>query len=118
MAFFDRSRTGELVNRLSNDATMVGYSVSMNISDGLRALVNMVGSGCMMVAYMLLPYANFCSQFYVAPQLSVVGVSIVPVVAAMAIVYGRYVRKITKAMNNSLAASTQVRGRGSLRFFN
>ncbi len=48
------------------------------------------------------------SQFYVAPQLSVVGVSIVPIVTAMAIVYGRYVRKITKAMNNSLAASTQV----------
>jgi ATP-binding cassette subfamily B (MDR/TAP) protein 10 len=47
-------------------------------------------------------------QFYVSPQLAVVGLSIVPPVAAMAIVYGRYVRRITKQVQDSLAGATQV----------
>jgi len=49
VAFFDHSKTGELVNRLSNDATMVGHAVSTNVSDGLRALVLAAGSTSMMV---------------------------------------------------------------------
>ena len=37
-----------------------------------------------------------------------VGLSIVPPVAGMAIMYGRYVRNITKQVQDSLAAATQV----------
>lgn len=35
-------------------------------------------------------------QFYMSPQLALVGLAIVPPVAGMAIVYGRFVRNITK----------------------
>jgi len=36
-AFFDKTRTGELINRLSSDTALLGRSVTENLSDGLRA---------------------------------------------------------------------------------
>jgi len=49
IAFFDKNKTGELINRLSTDTTVVGQSVTMNISDGLRAVVQALAGISMMV---------------------------------------------------------------------
>ena len=49
IAFFDRNKTGELINRLSADTSLVGASVTQNISDGLRSVVQAVGGVGMMV---------------------------------------------------------------------
>lgn len=49
MGFFDKTKTGELVNRLSADTTLVGQSVTQNISDGLRAVAQATGGVGMMV---------------------------------------------------------------------
>ena len=49
MAFFDKNKVGEIVSRLSTDALIVGNSVSINLSDGARALVTCIGSGSLMV---------------------------------------------------------------------
>ena len=49
IAFFDKTKTGELVNRLSADTTLVGQSVTMNISDGLRSVTQALGGISMMV---------------------------------------------------------------------
>ena len=49
IAFFDRTRTGELINRLSADTSVVGQSVTMNISDGLRSVVQACAGVSMMV---------------------------------------------------------------------
>ena len=48
-AFFDKNRTGELINRLSADTTVVANSLTQNISDGLRAGVTVLASTGMMV---------------------------------------------------------------------
>ncbi|KAM8719981.1 hypothetical protein ACLKA7_006097 [Drosophila subpalustris] len=83
VGWFDTKGTGELVNRLSNDTYFVGVSLSQNISDGLRSIAMIVvGSGMMI---------------YESPKLALVSALVVPALAGMAIVYGRYVRKITKA---------------------
>lgn len=94
IGFFDKTKTGELINRLSTDTSLVGQSVTMNISDGLRAVAQAVGSVGMM--------------FYVSPKLALIGLCIVPPVAIMSRFYGRYLRKITKAVQDSLAAATTV----------
>lgn len=48
IAFFDKTRTGELINRLSSDAALLGRSVTENLSDGLRAGAQVsVGVGMM-----------------------------------------------------------------------
>ena len=50
----------------------------------------------------------FLFQFYVSPKLAMIALGIVPPIAAMSIIYGRYVRKITKQVQDSLADATQV----------
>jgi len=49
IAFFDANKAGELINRLSTDTTLVGQSVTMNISDGLRSVVQAMAGISMMV---------------------------------------------------------------------
>lgn len=94
MGFFDKTKTGELVNRLSADTTLVGQSVTMNVSDGLRAVAQAIGGVGMMV--------------YVSAKLALFSLLVVPPVAAMSIVYGRYMRRITRQVQDSLANATQL----------
>ncbi|CAL4129641.1 unnamed protein product, partial [Meganyctiphanes norvegica] len=48
IAFFDTNKTGELVNRLSADTSLVSQAVTMNISDGLRStIMALAGVGMM-----------------------------------------------------------------------
>lgn len=56
MGFFDKTRTGELVNRLSADTTLVGQSVSVNVSDGLRSVAQAIGGVGMMVSHNCMNY--------------------------------------------------------------
>lgn len=48
-AFFDHTKTGELVNRLSADTALVSQAVTANISDGLRSTVMALAGVGMMV---------------------------------------------------------------------
>ena len=57
IAFFDMNKTGELINRLSTDTTLVGQSVTMNISDGLRSVVQALAGISMMVRWMTLSHS-------------------------------------------------------------
>lgn len=57
-AFFDRTRTGELINRLSADTILVGKAVTDNVSDGLRAVAQSVAGVSMMASIKLNEYQN------------------------------------------------------------
>ncbi|KAH0554353.1 ATP-binding cassette sub-family B member 10, mitochondrial-like [Cotesia glomerata] len=86
---FDKISTGELVGRLTGDAQLVSAAVTSNISDGLRSSI--------------MTLAGVSMMFYVSPQLACVGLAIVPPITGLAIVYGRFVKKISKDVQNSLA---------------
>ncbi|XP_062912127.1 ATP-binding cassette sub-family B member 10, mitochondrial isoform X1 [Mobula hypostoma] len=94
VAFFDKSSTGELINRLSSDAVVLGHSVTENLSDGLRA----VGQASAGVGMM----------FWVSSQLAMFVLGIVPPVAVLAVFYGRYIRKLSGVTQDSLADATQL----------
>ncbi|XP_037676740.1 ATP-binding cassette sub-family B member 10, mitochondrial isoform X2 [Choloepus didactylus] len=94
VAFFDKTRTGELVNRLSSDTALLGRSVTENLSDGLRAGAQAsIGVGMM---------------FFVSPSLATFVLSVVPPMSILAVIYGRYLRKLTKVTQDSLAQATQL----------
>ncbi|XP_050068940.1 ATP-binding cassette sub-family B member 10, mitochondrial [Anopheles maculipalpis] len=92
--WFDRKGTGELVNRLSSDTYLVGNSLSMNLSDGLRSSAMILAGTGMMI--------------YTSPHLALVGMCIVPCVAGGAVVYGRYVRNITRELMDKYAEIMKV----------
>uniref|UniRef100_A0A673VRL9 ATP-binding cassette sub-family B member 10, mitochondrial n=1 Tax=Salmo trutta TaxID=8032 RepID=A0A673VRL9_SALTR len=94
VGFFDKTRTGELINRLSADTALIGRSVTDNLSDGLRAVAQATAGVSMM--------------FYVSPSLAAFVLLIVPPMAGLAVIYGRYLRSISKRTQDSLAEATQL----------
>ena len=54
MAFFDKNKVGEIISRLSSDAFIVGYSISSNLSEGLRGVFQCIGSVGMMVGFIVI----------------------------------------------------------------
>lgn len=93
-SWFDTKGTGELVNRLSADTYMVGNSLSQNLSDGLRSTAMILAGTGMMV--------------YTSPSLALVGMGVVPCVAGGAVVYGRFLRNITREYMDKLAEVVKV----------
>ncbi|XP_050677440.1 ATP-binding cassette sub-family B member 10, mitochondrial isoform X2 [Leptidea sinapis] len=90
--WFSKNSTGELVNRLSADTQLVGRNLSQNVSDGLRSLL-MVGAGTGMM-------------FYMSPSLALIGLCVVPPVSLLAVFYGRFVRGITRQLQDTLAETS------------
>lgn len=94
IGFFDKTRTGELINRLSSDTALLGRSVTENLSDGLRAVAQAA--------------AGIGMMFCVSPKLAAFVLAIVPPLAVLAVIYGRYLRKLTRMTQDSLAEATQL----------
>ncbi|XP_021564809.1 ATP-binding cassette sub-family B member 10, mitochondrial isoform X3 [Carlito syrichta] len=94
VAFFDKTRTGELINRLSSDTALLGRSVTENLSDGLRAGAQ--------------ASVGISMMFFVSPNLATFVLSVVPPMSIIAVIYGRYLRKLTKVTQDSLAQATQL----------
>lgn len=92
--WYDTKGTGELINRLSNDTTLVGNSLSQNLSDGLRSIITIAAGTSMMV--------------YTSPQLSLVAVCVVPFIGGLAILFGTYVKNITKLLLDKLAEVMRI----------
>uniref|UniRef100_A0A4W4GAS6 ATP-binding cassette sub-family B member 10, mitochondrial n=1 Tax=Electrophorus electricus TaxID=8005 RepID=A0A4W4GAS6_ELEEL len=94
VGFFDKTSTGELINRLSADTALVGRALTDNLSDGLRSVAQALAGVSMM--------------FYVSPNLASFVLMIVPPMAGMAVIYGRYLRSISKRTQDSLADATKL----------
>jgi ATP-binding cassette subfamily B (MDR/TAP) protein 10 len=94
MAFFDKNKTGELINRLSTDTEVVGLSISQNLSDGLRSSIQAAAGVGMML--------------YVSPFLAAIGLSVVPAVSLFAVWFGRYIKMISKQVQDVLANASEV----------
>lgn len=94
VAFFDFNRTGELMSRLASDCTTLQNTVSVNISQGLRNLAQVIG--------------GFGFMFYTSWKLSAVLLVIIPPIAAMAFYFGKKIRALSKAFQATLASSSIV----------
>uniref|UniRef100_A0A0K0FMQ6 ATP-binding cassette sub-family B member 10, mitochondrial n=1 Tax=Strongyloides venezuelensis TaxID=75913 RepID=A0A0K0FMQ6_STRVS len=92
--FFDNNKVGEIVSRLSSDALITGYAVSMNLSDGARALITMLGSGSLMV--------------YTSPELCKLVSLVIPVILGTFYVFGRLQRRYTREMQEAVAGANMV----------
>jgi ABC transporter fused permease/ATP-binding protein len=94
VAFFDERKTGELTNRLASDTTVLQSTVSVNVSMALRNAAQALGGIALL--------------FYTSPTLTLVMLAVVPPVAVGAVAYGRRVRKLSKEVQDALAASNEV----------
>ncbi|MEQ1505593.1 MAG: ABC transporter transmembrane domain-containing protein, partial [Myxococcota bacterium] len=94
VSFFDQTRTGELTSRLASDTTVLQNTVTVNVSMAIR-----YGFGALGGAAMLL---------YKSPALTALALSVVPVAAIGAAVYGRMVRRVSTDVQDALARSSEI----------
>ena len=94
VGFFDVTRTGELINRLSADTTILKDAVTINISMALRWIANILVG----IAYL----------FFVSWKLTLVMLSVVPLVTIGAIIYGKKIKALSKATQEALAHATET----------
>jgi len=94
IAFFDERRTGDLTNRLASDTAVLQSALSANISMGLRNAASVLGG----LGFLL----------YTSPVLTALMLLVVPAVAIGGVYYGRYVRRLSKAVQDALAQSNEV----------
>lgn len=92
--FFDKRRVGELINRLTSDATVLQKAVTVNVSMGLRFGISGIGAIGVL--------------FYLSWKLALVMLAVVPVVAAGGGFYGRVIRRISTQVQDSFAVANSV----------
>lgn len=94
VAFFDSSRVGDLLSRLSSDTNMLQRAVTRNISVALRYLLQVVGG----IGLML----------YISVKLSLVIILLVPVSVIAGIMWGKRLRSYSKKMQEEIGEATVI----------
>src|SRR4249920_2568317 len=88
-AYFDATRTGEIVSRLTADTTQIKSAVGASVSIALRNLVLFLGGAGMMVV--------------TSPRLSLFVLGAIPVIVLPLVGFGRAVRRRGRAAQDALA---------------
>jgi ATP-binding cassette subfamily B protein len=91
-AFFDSSRSGELISRLTADTTQIKSAVGASVSIALRNLMLFFGATVMMVI--------------TSPRLSGFVLLAIPVIVIPLVAFGRWVRRLSRGAQDTLADAT------------
>ena len=94
VAFYDTTKSGELVNRLASDTDVLKNAVTTNISMGLRFSATIIGALIVMLA--------------MSWKLTLLIVGTVPVLICVASTYGSYVGKLARLTQDALASATDT----------
>ncbi|GAB2279907.1 ABC transporter B member 27 [Dionaea muscipula] len=94
IAFFDVTRTGELLSRLSEDTQIIKNSATTNLSEALRN----VSTACIGLVFM------FTSSW----KLTLLALAVVPVISVAVRKFGRYVRELSHATQAAAAVSSSI----------
>ncbi len=90
--FFDSSRSGELISRLTADTTQIKSAVGASVSIALRNLMLFIGATVMMVV--------------TSPRLSGLVLLAIPVIVLPLVAFGRWVRRLSRNAQDTLAEAS------------
>jgi ABC-type multidrug transport system fused ATPase/permease subunit len=94
MTFFSQKRVGELNSRISSDITQIQDTLTTTIAEFLRQFILIIG-GVIFLATISL-------------KLTLMMLCIVPVVAVAAVIFGRFIRKFSKSVQDKVAESQVI----------
>lgn len=94
MSFFSQKRVGELNSRISSDISQIQDTLTTTIAEFLRQFILIIG-GVIFLAI-------------ISPKLTLMMLSIVPVVAVAAVIFGRFIRKYSKKTQDAIAESQVI----------
>lgn len=94
ITFFDKSKVGELTSRIATDINMLQETFNTTIAEFVRQIITIVG-GIIMI-------------FLISPKLSGIMLAIVPIIAISAVVFGKFIKKLSKQAQDASAESNSL----------
>ena len=94
MSFFSVRRVGELNSRISSDVSIIQDTLTTTIAEFIRQIIVIVGS------------IVFLSMISI--KLTLFMLSSVPVLAIVAVVFGKFIKKLSKETQNKVADSNTI----------
>ena len=94
MDFFNQNKVGELMSRISADITQVQEVLRTTIAEFFRQIIIIVGGVIILV--------------YLSWKLALIMFATVPVVAIIAVLFGRFIRKLSKKAQDETATSNSI----------
>ncbi len=94
MNFFNKNKVGELTSRLSSDITLVQDTLRTTIAEFIRQIIIIIGS----IVFITI----------VSWQLALIMLATVPVMAVIAVLFGRFIRKLSKQAQDATANSNTI----------
>lgn len=94
MDFFNSNKVGELTNRISNDITQIQETLRTTVAEFFRQAVVVVGGIVLL--------------FYFSWKLALIMLATVPVMAIIAVIFGKFIKKLSKEAQDHSAVSNSV----------
>ncbi len=91
MTFFSQKRVGELNSRISSDITQIQDTLTTTIAEFLRQLILIIGGVALLA--------------FISIKLTLIMLAVVPLVAVAAVIFGRFIRKYSKKVQDTVAES-------------
>ncbi|SFT18371.1 ABC transporter ATP-binding protein [Sphingobacterium wenxiniae] len=92
--FFANRRVGELNSRLSADLAQIQDTLTSTIAEILRQTISLVFGVCLLI--------------FVSPKLALMNLSILPIIVITAMIFGRFIRNLSRQAQDQLADSNSI----------
>ncbi|UZD21724.1 ABC transporter transmembrane domain-containing protein [Algoriphagus halophytocola] len=94
MTFFDKRRTGELISRITSDVSLLQDTFSVTLAELFRQVVTLVAG----VGFLL----------FNTPKLTLFMLATFPILVVIAMVFGKFIRKLSKSTQDELAGANVI----------
>lgn len=94
MSYFTEKRVGELSNRISADLSLIQDAISFILAEFLRGVFTLI--------------IGLAFIFWISSKLALIMLSVVPIIAVLAVVFGVRIRKMARKAQDKLADSGTI----------
>ena len=94
MSFYAEQRVGDLNSRISSDISQLSDTLTTTIAEFLRQFMLIIGGVILLL--------------FISPKLTFLMLAIVPVVAVSAVIFGRFIRKVSREVQDKIGESNTI----------
>ena len=93
-AFFEKRRLGEITSRITTDVEQIQNAFSITLAEFLRQFITLI--------------VGIAFLFYLSWKLSLIMLAVFPLVIIFALLFGRYIKKMSKERQDNLAETNTI----------
>ena len=94
ISFFEERRVGELISRLTSDVSKLEETLSITLAEFLRQIATLLIGGFFLWHY--------------SAKLTLIMMAVIPPIIVVLVIFGRFIRKLSKQAQDSLATSNVI----------